>query len=259
MQQYKIAPAMADTVAQLNGLITVLPCHSVLEEQTTMSTILVIAAHPDDETMLAGGTLAMYTEQGHSVYILSTTRGEGGEIGEPPICTRAELGAVREGELRCAAAALGARAVFFLPYIDPYMEIGGAAASIDAPLHEFAAAIGEYLRQLRPEIILTHGSNGEYGHPQHIHTHRATRLALAGSGLPAALWSWAAWYDAPEREQLLNRYDRADVVRDISPWLDAKVAAADCHQTQHTMFLRNSKVASVRETVMKIESFHRWS
>src|SRR5690554_4093828 len=109
-----------------------------------MPTVLAIAAHPDDETMLAGGTLAMYAEQGHDVYILATTRGEGGECGEPPICERAALGAVREAELRRAAAALGAREVFFLPYVDPYMEIGGTAARIDAPLHEFAAAIGEY-------------------------------------------------------------------------------------------------------------------
>src|SRR5215470_1682442 len=104
-----------------------------------MSTILAVAAHPDDETMLAGGTLAMYAEQGHAVYILATTRGEGGEAGEPPLATRERLGAVREAELRCAAAALGAREVFFLPYIDPFMEIGGTALRIDAPLDEFTA------------------------------------------------------------------------------------------------------------------------
>ncbi|HEX5689959.1 MAG TPA: PIG-L family deacetylase [Roseiflexaceae bacterium] len=74
-----------------------------------MSTILAIAAHPDDETMLAGGTLAMYAEQGHDLYILSTTRGEGGEIGDPPLATRETLGVVREAEMRCAATALGAR------------------------------------------------------------------------------------------------------------------------------------------------------
>jgi len=223
-----------------------------------LATILAIAAHPDDETMLAGGTLAMYAEQGHAVYILATTRGEGGEVGDPPICERADLGAVREGELRCAAAALGACEVFVLPYIDPYMEIGGVAARIDAPLHEFADAIGAYLRRLRPEVVLTHGSNGEYGHPQHIYTHRATRLALAGSRLPTAMWSWAAWHDQPERERLLNRYDRADVVRDVTPWLDAKIAAALCHRTQHSMFLRNSSVGAVPEMLMKIESFRRW-
>jgi LmbE family N-acetylglucosaminyl deacetylase len=223
-----------------------------------MSTVLAIAAHPDDETMLAGGTLAMYAQQGHDLYLLSTTRGEGGEMGEPPLATRETLGAVRVDEMRCAAAALGAREVFFLPYVDPYMEIGGTAARIDAPLHEFADAIGDYLRRLRPQIVLTHGSDGEYGHPQHIFTHRATRLALAGTGSPAELWSWAAWYENSERERLLNRHDRADIVRDVTPWLEAKVAAALCHRTQHTMFLRNSGAPEVRTMVGTVESFRRW-
>jgi LmbE family N-acetylglucosaminyl deacetylase len=224
-----------------------------------MATILVIAAHPDDETMLAGGTLAMYAEQGDTVYILATTRGEGGEAGEPPLVARERLGEVREAELRCAATALGAREVFFLSYVDPYMEVGGTPLHIDAPLHEFAAAIGVYMRQLRPAIILTHGSSGEYGHPQHIYTYRATRLALAGSGLTAELWSWAAWHDNPEIERLLNRFDRADVVRDITPWLDAKVAAALCHRTQHAMFLRNSGARAVPDMILRVESFRRWS
>jgi LmbE family N-acetylglucosaminyl deacetylase len=223
-----------------------------------MATILAIAAHPDDETMLAGGTLAMYAQQGHDLYILSTTRGEGGELGEPPLATRETLGAARAEEMRCAGAALGAREVFFLPYADPFMEIGGTAARIDAPLHDFADAIGQYLRRLQPQIILTHGSNGEYGHPQHIYTHRATRLALAGGGLAAELWSWAAWYEPSELEMLLNRHDRADIVRDVSPWLEAKVAAALCHQTQHTMFLRNSGAADVPAMVGRVESFRRW-
>ena len=223
-----------------------------------MTTILAIAAHPDDETMLAGGTLAMYADQGCDVYILSTTRGEGGEAGDPPLASREQLGQVRAEELRCAAEALGAREALFLPYIDPFMEIGGTAARVDAPLDGFAEAIGKVLRQLRPDLIITHGSNGEYGHPQHIYTHRAARLALAASGLPSEFWSWAAWYENAERERLLNRNDRADVVRDVTPWLDAKIAAALCHRTQHTMFLRNSGVASVRDMIGATESLRRW-
>ena len=149
------------------------------------------------------------------------------------------------------------REVFFLPYVDPHLEIGGTAAHVDAPLDELAGSIGEYLRQLAPQIVLTRGSNGEYGHPQHIFTHRATRLALAGLHSAAELWTWAAWYDNSERERLLNRYDRADVVRDITPWLEAKLAAGLCHRTQHTMFLRNSGVADVPAMIGRVESFRR--
>jgi LmbE family N-acetylglucosaminyl deacetylase len=143
-----------------------------------MASILVISAHPDDETLFCGGTLAMYAQKGHDVYILETTRGEGGEVGEPPLPTRENLGAFRERETRQAASILGARDIFFLPYIDPFMEINGIARRIDTPLADFAAAIATYIQKIAPQLVITHGSNGEYGHPQHIYTHRATRLAL---------------------------------------------------------------------------------
>ena len=136
-----------------------------------MAAILVVSAHPDDETLFAGGTLAMYAKEGHDVYILETTRGEGGEVGEPPLATLENLGAVREQEVRNAARALGARKIFFLPYVDPHMEIGGTPRKIDAPIQEFAKAIGEYMGRIQPDLVITHGSNGEYGHPQHIYTH----------------------------------------------------------------------------------------
>ena len=217
--------------------------------------VLAISAHPDDETMAAGGTLAMYASEGHDVYLLETTRGEGGEAGDPPLVEPERLGAYREGEVRAAAAALGVCDVFFLPFEDPHMEIGGTASRIDAPLELFVAAIADCLREIQPDVVLTHGSNGEYGHPQHVYTHQATRLALAALGRPVTLLTWNAWYPGAERPRMLNPGDRADVVRDISPWLDAKIAAAMQHRTQHAMFLRNSGAASVADMVTRVESF----
>ena len=143
-----------------------------------MTTILVISAHPDDETLFCGGTLAMYAQKGHDIFILETTRGEGGEVGEPPLTTRENLAAFREQEVRRAAGILGARDIFFLPYIDPFMEINGIARRIDVPLADFATAIATSIQEIDPQLVITHGSNGEYGHPQHIYTHRATRMAL---------------------------------------------------------------------------------
>jgi LmbE family N-acetylglucosaminyl deacetylase len=232
-----------------------------------MTSILAISAHPDDE-LFAGGTLAMCAEQGHNVYILDTTRGEGGEVGEPPLTTQQNLGVYREQEARKAARALGARDIFFLPYIDPYMEINGIALPIDVPLEEFTKAISEYVKRIQPELVVTHGSDGEYGHPQHIYTHRATRMAMADGAPHTALLSWCAWYEPAEsgrmghgpaeHERILNNDDRADIVHNVTPWLDAKIAAALCHQTQHAMFLRNSGAPSVRDMVWKTESFHIW-
>jgi LmbE family N-acetylglucosaminyl deacetylase len=223
-----------------------------------MASILVVSAHPDDETLFSGGTLAMYAKNGHDVYILETTRGEGGEAGEPRLTTRENLAAFREHEVRQAARILGVRDIFFLPYIDPYMEINGIARRIDAPLADFAAAIETYVQKIDPDLVITHGSNGEYGHPQHIYTHRATRLAL-NSGRPGtALMSWSAWHTPSESERILNKDDHADIINDISLWHEIKVAAALCHKTQHAMFLRNSGAPSVPDMVWKTEAFHIW-
>jgi LmbE family N-acetylglucosaminyl deacetylase len=223
-----------------------------------MANILVISAHPDDETLFCGGTLAKYAQQGHAVVILETTRGEGGEVGEPPLTTRDNLAAFREQEVREAARILGARDIFFLPYIDPYMEINGIARCIDVPLAEFAAAIDNYVRKIGPDLIITHGSNGEYGHPQHIFTHQATRLALSNAHSDIALMSWSAWHAPSERERVLNQDDAADIISDISPWHEIKVTAALCHKTQHAMFLRNSGAPTVPDMIWKTESFHIW-
>jgi LmbE family N-acetylglucosaminyl deacetylase len=223
-----------------------------------MRSILAVSAHPDDESLFAGGTLAMYAERGHHVYILETTRGEGGEVGEPPLTTKENLGAYREQEVRKAACALGVRDIFFLPYIDPYMEINGIARPIDIPLQAFMKAIGEYVNKIRPDLVITHGSNGEYGHPQHIYTHRATRMALADGARETALLSWCAWYEPAEHRRILNKDDRADIVHNVMPWLDAKIAAVLCHRTQHAMFLRNSGAPSVRDMVWNTESFYIW-
>jgi LmbE family N-acetylglucosaminyl deacetylase len=223
-----------------------------------MATILVVSAHPDDETLFAGGTLARFAQQGKDVYILETTRGEGGEVGEPPLTTRQNLGAFREQEVRQAAKALGARDIFFLPFIDPYMEINGIARRIDEPLESFAQAIQDYVKKIQPDVVITHGSQGEYGHPQHIYTHRATRMALNNGAPKTALLSWSAWYESPERERVMNRNDRADIIVDIRRWLDAKIAAALCHKTQHAMFLRNTGAPSVPAMIWLTETFHLW-
>lgn len=223
-----------------------------------MASILVISAHPDDETLFCGGTLAMYAQKEHDVFILETTRGEGGEVGDPPLTTRENLAAFREGEVHQAADILGVRDIFFLPYIDPFMEINGIARRIDAPLADFSAAIETYIQKIKPQLVITHGSNGEYGHPQHIYTHRATRLALNSSRHSTALMSWSAWHTPTAHERILNEDDPADIINDISRWHDIKVAAALCHRTQHAMFLRNSGAASVEDMVWKTEAFHIW-
>jgi LmbE family N-acetylglucosaminyl deacetylase len=138
------------------------------------------------------------------------------------------------------------------------MEINGIARPIDVPIEDFSQSISEYVGKLRADLVITHGSNGEYGHPQHIFTHRATRMALANGAPDTSLLSWCAWYQPAVYERILNQDDSADVVHDVTPWIEAKIAAVLCHQTQHAMFLRNSGAVSVRDMVRRTESFHLW-
>ncbi|MCS6883691.1 MAG: PIG-L family deacetylase, partial [Chloroflexaceae bacterium] len=144
-----------------------------------MPSLLCLVAHPDDETILCGGTLALLSARGVAVHVVCLTRGEGGELGEPPLTTREQLGAVREQELVCAVQALGGKSLTFLGYIDPPI---GPDGTLSAPEHNpvmLAGQIVNCIQQFRPDVVLTHGSNGEYGHPAHVLMHAMTRAAVA--------------------------------------------------------------------------------
>ncbi|HEX6287861.1 MAG TPA: PIG-L deacetylase family protein [Herpetosiphonaceae bacterium] len=223
--------------------------------------VLVVAAHPDDESAFCGGMIAKYASEGHAVSILLTTRGEGGETGEPPLCTRDALGSVREREARAAAAALGARDVYFLPFCDPLVGEDDTLHHIDATLEEFSAAIAEIMAGLRPDVVLTHGSNGEYGHPQHIFTHHSVfaALRLLMPWRPAEVLTWSGAYADPEKPHHINRDDPADIVLDVTPWLPQKIAALDAHRTQHGLFFRKNPGKTIAELVGRKESFRRWT
>jgi LmbE family N-acetylglucosaminyl deacetylase len=225
--------------------------------------ILAFFAHPDDETILAGGTLALLAAQGARVHYLCATRGEGGEVGEPPLCEPAELGQVREGELVCAVQALGGHSLTFLGYIDP--RVGP-----DEELYPFAddettlaGQVALSLRQHEAGALITHGSNGEYGHPAHVLCHRAA-LAAARSvdGAGPALYTVGASFDGHPRPRLANQDDPADLVVDVSAVFEVKEAAARCHRTQNALFVRRSSQEAGRqldlsEVLMRLEGLRR--
>ena len=243
-------------------------------------TLLVIGAHPDDETMFAGGTLAWAAGRGMAVQVLGVTRGEGGDRGEPPVTTQEHLGETREAEMRAAVTALGLGGVEFLPYADPLVTHTGdepapstALFRIDATPEEFTRAIVAVIRRVQPAVVITHGSNGEYGHPQHIYTHEAVRRAFEAAGdaaqfpdvgepyTPVALYTWAAHFpngDDPRLERLLNADDRADwLVTLDEALLDRKERAASAHLTQVPLFLRRSEGKPLREMLLARESLRR--
>jgi LmbE family N-acetylglucosaminyl deacetylase len=233
-----------------------------------LPTILCLFAHPDDETMLCGGALALLAARGTDVILLSLTRGEGGELGEPPLTDRDHLGEVRERELTCAARRLGCRDPLFLGYVDPTV---GPGETLFAPEHDFdtlTAQISTILRQLQPDVLLTHGSNGEYGHPAHQLVHRAALIAamhptLVREGLPPLLvYGFAASYPNHPYPRLANADDPADITVDVNAVLNQKEAAALCHATQNALFIRRRSEAAgrpltVREVLLTEEAFHR--
>jgi LmbE family N-acetylglucosaminyl deacetylase len=148
--------------------------------------ILAVLAHPDDETFGMGGTLALYAQRGASVYLVCATRGEVGDVDPQYMQGFETIAERREYELRCAAQKLGLKSVFFLGYRDSGMP--GAAdnhhprALAAAPLDEVAGKIVEYIRRLRPQVVLTFDPIGGYRHPDHIAVHEATVRAFALTG-----------------------------------------------------------------------------
>lgn len=225
-----------------------------------MARVLSVSAHPDDDHLFAGGLLAKLAGEGHEVVTLLTTRGEGGEVGEPPVGPKERLGELREVEAREAARALGEVDVLFLDFVDPHMEIDGIAMPIDASMDALSGAIAAHLERLWPVTVITHGRNGEYGHPQHRFTHQAVREAIRrlSPWRPRQFITWMARTEQNAHERLTNVADPADMVLDVTPWFEQKYAAALAHRSQHAMFVRNSQQPTVRDMVRRIETYRHW-
>lgn len=225
--------------------------------------LLTLFAHPDDETMLIGGTLALLSQAGLAVHYLCATRGEGGEMGEPPLCTREELGDVREQELVCAVQALGGRSLTFLGYLDPPIGAGEELYPFTDDLKLLAGQVATSIGQLKPDALITHGSNGEYGHPAHVVTHLAAKIAVESLGEEAPLlYSVSAIYPDHPKPRLANKDDPADLVIDVGSVMQLKERAAQCHRTQHALFVRRAsqqanRQLSVPEVLLHHESLHR--
>lgn len=132
--------------------------------------LLCVLAHPDDEALGVGGTLAMYADQGVETYLVCATRGERGWVGPPEKNPGlAELGRIRTEELMAAAQVLKLREVTFLDYIDGDLDQADPA--------EATAKIVAAIRRIRPQVVVTFGPDGAYGHPDHIAIGQLTTAA----------------------------------------------------------------------------------
>jgi LmbE family N-acetylglucosaminyl deacetylase len=139
--------------------------------QASPRRLMAVLAHPDDESLGIGGSLATYAARGIETYVLTATRGERGRFftneNRP---TDAEVGQVREGELRAAARELGVREVALMGYGD------GALDEAD-PL-EAVRRIVAHLRRVRPQVVVTFDPFGAYGHADHVAICQLTTAAV---------------------------------------------------------------------------------
>ena len=140
--------------------------------------LMAVLAHPDDESLGVGGTLAKYASEGVDVFLVTATRGDGGRFrgirsDDRRHPGREALGEIRENELRAAAKVLGIRDVSVLDYHDQQLD--------RADPREVVARIAGELRRIRPDVVVTFGPDGAYGHPDHIAISQFTTAAMVAA------------------------------------------------------------------------------
>jgi len=224
--------------------------------------LLLVHAHPDDESINNGATMARYAAEGVRVTLVTCTRGELGEVIPPELAHLAAdrdgtLGAHRAGELAAAMAALGVTDHRFLDTVpgagprryhdsgmawgpdgravpDPGMRPGDADVAPFAlvDVEHAAARLAAVLREVRPHVVVGYDPGGGYGHPDHVQAHLVTTRAVelareAGAGGPP--------WPVPKAYWTLPSDDGATACVDAPAHLPAKTAALRAHATQVTV------------------------
>jgi LmbE family N-acetylglucosaminyl deacetylase len=189
-----------------------------------------VLAHPDDEALGLGATLARYAAEGVLTYVITATRGERGRYRDGREHPGPEaLGRVREAELRAAAKVLGVHELRFLDYRDKDLDRAAPA--------EVIGRIVAHLRQIRPQVVVTFAPDGAYGHPDHVAICQFAcaavvaaadaTYAVAGDGAPAhrvsklyyMTWSAAKWEAFTTAfRKIVSNVD--GIEREAAPWPD---------------------------------------
>ncbi|PKO13142.1 MAG: hypothetical protein CVU39_20405 [Chloroflexi bacterium HGW-Chloroflexi-10] len=222
--------------------------------------ILAFFAHPDDETILAGGLLAYLSECGYRIHYLCCTRGEGGEMGEPALCTRDQLGKVREEEFIAAVKALGGYKWKLLNFIDPLVGFDNVLYPFVVSADDVVPYLRDYIQENSIDIIISHGSNGEYGHPAHRMVYDSVVSYNQHTDNILPWYTVQAYYPNSAKPHLLNKDDPADWIVDIRSVFEKKVNAASAHSTQLDLFLRRKTIelgrpVTLREVIVTEESY----
>ncbi len=233
-------------------------------------------AHPDDETLWTGGTIARYAARGVQVAVVTCTLGEEGEVIPESLRGLAsdqadQLGGYRVGELRSACAALRVADHRFLGGIGRWRDSGmlweqpGQAGALPHA-HPRAFAIGDLqeqtdaleavLREVKPQVVVSYAADGGYGHPDHIRAHEVTVAAAAkvpdvqrvfyavpsrdtlAKGLAGLAQAEGMPFELPGLHELASVADDSiTTVVDVSEHLPAKISALRAHGTQVKVWL----------------------
>jgi N-acetyl-1-D-myo-inositol-2-amino-2-deoxy-alpha-D-glucopyranoside deacetylase len=222
--------------------------------------LLLVHAHPDDESIFTGATMARYVAQGARVTLVTCTLGEMGEVIPPDLrhLLPDELGQHRAGELDRACAALGVTDHRFLGEMSRYRDSGmmGLPDNDDprcfwqAHVDEAAVALAKVISEVAPDAIVTYDADGFYGHPDHIQAHRVTVRARELASSAAALYAIAmprsvleCAVELPEDSWFIRAADLSASVPDdavtteidAAAYLGAKREAMRAHETQVTV------------------------
>ncbi len=204
-------------------------------------TVLGVWAHPDDESFGPAGTFRKLADEGVRTALVIATRGEMGGISDPSIASPDTLPQVREAELREAARILGVSDIEFLDYQDQQL----ATADVAQLRGEIVRAI----RRLRPQVVLTFGPAGIYGHPDHVAISRVTTEAFTAAGNPSTHTDGLAPYsprklyylalpealaaEMPSQTNLIPDPDHEiTAVVDVREYVDVKLRAVRAHRSQ---------------------------
>ena len=204
----------------------------------THARIFLSFAHPDDETFAAAGLARRYADEGAEIALVTATRGDAGKVGDPPLCSRDELPACREAELRTAAQILGIAPVYLLDYPDKHLA--------DAPVDRIRRELVRLIRCHRPHVVITFDPDGVNRHPDHVATARFTLDAVTAAADPrwypdaarphrvqrllwtAPLLPWEAVHSTDLRAE-----PGVDFFLDASRYRQTKTDALRAHRTQH--------------------------
>jgi LmbE family N-acetylglucosaminyl deacetylase len=225
-----------------------------------MGTLISFHAHPDDEAIACGGSLARAAAEGHRVVVVFATKGEHGEVPEGFLAPGEALWQRRERECLEAAGVLGAQRVEFLGYTDSGMigtpENEARDSFWQANVQEAADRLAHLMNEEQADILTLYDENGGYGHPDHIQVHRVGVLAAQRAATSKVYESvvdrdrikaWFAMAQTPEGRAALGGVDIPDTEGvesmgvptetittrvDVSAYLDQKRRAMAAHASQ---------------------------